>query len=192
MSSFLSIGFVFEKNQNIEEIFSEFLSYIITDGELQTISYSIDDEGNEWHKETIKLCSINKIVSLMINNFFGKINVKTIHLFKKVTNIDISIFKFSQGDFGFLIEIDIKQLFEVGNKKELESYSSIIINFCKLCFDKIKYRYAFCDHEANIEYTWDEFNKINKNIYSISVIPQNEKFIVNLADWEIDGLSHRY
>lgn len=191
MSSYISIGFVFVKHQNITVLFSEFLNCLITNGNFQKISYSVDKNGDRWHEEIIKARSTDEITSLMANNFFGKININAMILGDRDIDFDISISKFSQGDFGFLIEIDIDQLFEVGNKKELEGCSSMIIKFCKRIYYKIQYQYAFCDHEVGIEYTWSEFNKLNDSIYSISIIPRNEEFVVNLATWEIDGLTNR-
>lgn len=192
MSSSIGIGFVFEKHQKIDLLFSEFLSYLIIKGKLQKITYSLDENGKQWHEETIKAYPTCEVVPLLINHFFGKINIKAMIIDDKEMDFDISVFKFPKGDFAFLIEIEIDQLFKAGNKQELEYCSSMIIKFCKDVFDKVNYRYAFCDHEVDIEYTWSEFSKMNESIYSISIVPQNEGFKVNLASWEIDGLTNRY
>lgn len=191
MSSSISIGFVFEKQQNPTLLFSKFLGCLITNGEFQKISYSLDENGSSWHEETIKTQSTYEVATLMVKHFFGKATIKAKILNNKNIHFDTSIFKFSKNDFAFLIEIDIDQLFQVGNKKELENCSSMIIKFCEEIFDIVQYRYAFCDHEANIEYTWSEFSEMNENIYSISIIPQSEKFKISLASWEIDGLTNR-
>lgn len=191
MSSFISIGFVFEKNQDIKQLFSKFLDFLIVNGRIEKISYSFDENSDNWNQEILKDYSTYEITSLMVDNFFGKTNITAKILNDKRINFDISVSKFSQGDFGFLIEIDIEQLFKVGNREELEKCSSMIIKFCGTIFDIIEYRYSFCDHEVSIEYTWDEFNQLDEYIYSISLITQNDKCVIKLASWEIDGLTNR-
>lgn len=191
MSSYISIGFVFEKAQNISLLFSEFLNFLTVDGEFRKISYSIDENGNDWHKKNIEGYSVDEISSLMINNFFAKTTILSRSLDAKNINFDTSITNFSHGDYGFLIEIEIEQLFKVGNRKELEHCSDIIVKFCKKIFSKLGYKYAFCDHEVNIEYDWKKFSQLDENVYSITIIPKDEDFIVKYATWEIDGLTIR-
>lgn len=191
MSSCVSIGFVFEKNQNIKLLFSKFLEYLIRYGELHKISYSLDKKGKRWKNEVIKDKTLDEIVLLMINNYYGKIDITNLVVDDKSIDYMITITKFSDGDFGFLIEIDIDQLFKVGNRNELEKWTSLIINFCKSIFNIIDYRYAFCDHEVSIEYKWSEFNKLKESIYSISIISKNKGLIIDLSSWEIDGLTFR-
>ena len=191
MSSFISIGFVFDKHQSITVLFSKFIEFLIARGVLNKISYSIDENGDNWNEKIIKGYSSYEVTSLMVNNYFGKANITAAILDDKKINFDISISKLQQEDFGFLIEIDIDQLFKVGNREELKNCSSMIITFCETLFNKMDFCYAFCDHEVGIEYTWNEFSQLDKCIYSISIIPQNEKFVIDLASWEIDGLTSR-
>lgn len=191
MSSFISIGFVFEKDQNIKQLFSKFVDFLIIKGRVEKLSYSIDENGDNWNQVILKDYSVYEITTMMIDNFLGKTNITAMIFNNKQINFDISVFKFSKGDFGFLIEIDINQLFKVGDREELEKCSFMIIKFCETVFDIIEYRYSFCDHEVGIEYTWDEFKQFNEDIYSISVIPQNNEYDIKLASWEIDGLTNR-
>lgn len=191
MSSFIGIGFVFDKHQNIELLFSKLLDFLIVNGELKKISYSIDEKGDNWNEEIVKCYSTCEITSLMFNNFFGKINITAAILDNTQIDFDLSIIELSQGDYGFLIEIDIEQLFKVGEREKLEKCTSMIIKFCKSIFNIIEYRYSFCDHEVGIEYTWTEFDRLKECVYSVSIVPQKNEFVINLASWEIDGLTNR-
>lgn len=191
MSSFIGIGFVFDKDQNIELLFSKLLDLLIVNGELKKISYSIDEKGDNWNEEIIKCYSTCEITSLMLNNFFGKINITGAILDNTQIDFDLSITELPQGDYGFLIEIDIEQLFKVGEREELEKCTSMIIKFCESIFNILKYRYSFCDHEVGIEYTWAEFERLKECVYSVSIVPQKNEFFINLASWEIDGLTNR-
>lgn len=191
MSSSISIGFVFEKHQNEKEEFSKLLTSLVSNGKLEKLIYSIDENGNDWKEEAKINYPIDIISSIMIENYFGKLTMEATILTSKNINFDVSISNFIQGDFGFLIEIDIEQLFKVGHKEDIKKCTEEIIQFCEKLFDKIKYKYSFCDHEVAIEYTWDEFKKMNDRIYSVSIIPKEKEFIVNLATWDIDGLSNR-
>jgi len=190
MSS-ISIGFVFEKQQNVTETFSELLISLTTNGKMKKLAYSLDKDGDNWEEETTFDYSINRISSIMIDNYFGRITIESVILTNKSITYDVSISNLANDDFGFLIEIDIEHLFKVGNKDELESCTKEVIQFCEKIFDRIEYKYSFCDHEAALEYTWDEFKAMNENIYSVSIIPKDNIFIVNLTTWEIDGLSSR-
>lgn len=191
MSSSISIGFVFEKQQSMTLLLSKILEFFKAKGELNRISYSVDENGDSWKENTIQNLTPHEVASLMVNNFWGKTNITSAILDDKIVNFDVSVSKLFKNDFGFLMEINIEQLFRVGDKKELENSTSMIIQFCKSIFDNAKYSYAFCDHEANIEYTWSEFKKLKNHIYSIVIIPENEKFVINLSSWEIDGLTNR-
>lgn len=191
MSSSISIGFVFEKAHNISETLCKFLTYIMTDGKIQKLSYSTDSNGDNWEDVTVVNHSIDEISSKMVDYHFGKVTIEAPILKNKKTNFSVSIHKLPQGGFGFLIEIDIEQLFKTGDVKALKSCSDKIIQFCKNCFDKTNYQYSFCDHEVNLEYCYDTFKSMDKDIYSIAVIPKTGEFEIKLAPWEIDGLTNR-
>lgn len=87
--------------------------------------------------------SPHEVTSLMLNNFLGKANITSAILDNKIVNFDVSVSKLYKNDFGFLIEINIEQLFRVGGRKELEHSTSMIIEFCESIFDNAKYSYAF-------------------------------------------------
>ncbi len=191
MSSYVSIGFVFEKDQNIKSLLSKFLDFLITKGEFKKIAYSEDENGDKWNEKVINDYSAYMVASLMVDNYFGRTNITAAIFNDEQINLDVSIYKFPQGDFGFLIEITLEQLSKHEKKEELEKSTYRIINFCKTLFSMIEYRYAYCDQEVPIEYTWDEFNQLDKCVYSISIIPHNNAIDIKLAAWDIDGLTNR-
>ena len=192
MSSYVSIGFVFEKHQSINSLLSKFFDFLTTKGEFKKIAYSEDENGDKWNEEIINDYSAYSVASIMVDNYFGRTNITAAIFNDEQINFDVSVHKFPQGDFGFLIEITLDQLSKHLRKEELEISTYRIINFCKTVFSTIEYRYAFCDHEVPIEYTWDEFKQFDKCMYSISVIPHNDAIDIKLAPWEIYGFINRF
>lgn len=192
MSSFIGIGFVFGKTDSTIESFSKFLSFITREGNIKKIAYSTDIDGSNWIEDTsLKKCPIGNISSIMIDNYFGNITINAPIFDVKDIDFNVSMSVLAQGDFGFLLEIDIDQLFKVGDKPALEDFTGKIIELCKNIFSEVSYQYSFCDHEVGIEYSWNEFETISEDVYSVVVVPAKEAFIVKLASWEIDGLTSR-
>lgn len=54
MSSSISIGFVFEKQQSMTLLLSKILAFSKAKGELNRISYSVNENGDSWKENTIQ------------------------------------------------------------------------------------------------------------------------------------------
>lgn len=148
---------------------------------MHKIMYSTDRDGDKWKEETLANYSSKDLTYIMIQNYFCKLTMEGNFLDERNISIYISINQITQKDFGFLLEINVKQLFTVGNKLELNNCTKSIIRLCKDIYYKTQYQYAFCDHEVDIEYSWDEFISLNEPMYSISIIPKKNNFDINLA-----------
>ena len=192
MSSSIGIGFIYNESSNIEDKLNKFIDFfLLNDTKIQKIVYSTDKNGDDWHVKNVDNYSSHEIANILIQNYFGNLTIKGSIVSKRNINIDMSIHQINQKEFGFLLEIDIDQLFTVGNKEELGICTENIVHLCKDIYYKTQYQYAYCDHEVGIEYNWNEFQSLNEQVYSISIIPQRNDFFINLAPWEIDGLTNR-
>lgn len=192
MSSFIGIGFIYDQSTNLENEINKFISFFLFRNiKIRKIIYCTDKNGDNWKDETIDNCSSENITPIFINNYFVKVTMEGNFLNKEKICVNMSVSRISKRDFGFLLEININQLFIVGNREDLNNCTENIISLCKDIYQETQYRYAYCDHEVDIEYNWNEFTSLKNEIYSVCIIPQKNNFLVSLASWEIDGLTNR-
>ncbi|WDU84435.1 Imm64 family immunity protein [Caloramator sp. Dgby_cultured_2] len=122
----------------------------------------------------------NAIIVVKSGIFGIKDNIIIIRVYKEINY------------FGFLIDIDEETIIKKIGINELEQ------KICDMIFDIYRvseFDYAFCDNEAEIEFSPDEFKNLKEKIYSILVLPINGDKRLELklikSNWKIDGYSLR-
>jgi hypothetical protein len=88
--------------------------------------------------------------------------------------------------------IDFDDLIIYG-KTSLAEFEKVVANLLVHIYEASKYDYAFCDHEAEIEFPPSEFMSKEQEIYSMVALPDRDGGAPHLkrSSWHIDGLTPR-
>ncbi|NFP49524.1 hypothetical protein FDF58_07570 [Clostridium argentinense] len=200
MGSSISIGFVYGEFsiQAIENEIKRLVKYFVTtDGSLKKMKVSKDIDGEEWLEyDSLINLKVDSIYTTLAENYYGQVEVNSSLFGHKNLTTTIRIEKEEdEGYFGFLLDIDEEELIKTNLASEINSVTEKIVDFITGFYSYSAYDYAFCDNEAEIQYSPRHFKKIESSIYSISVIPtldgnSNSLNIVR-SNWNIDGLTSR-
>ena len=200
MGSFISIGFIYQvfSIQTIENEIKKLLKYIVdTDGSLKKMKVSKDIDGEEWNEyDSLMNLQGDSIYAILAKNYYGQIEVNSNIFGCKNITIIIRIEKEEDEDyFGFLLDIDEEELINTNSASEISNITEKIIDFITRFYNYSAYDYAFCDNEAEIKYSPIHFKKVERSIYSITVIPildgNSNRLNVIRSNWNIDGLTSR-
>jgi hypothetical protein len=150
--------------------------------------YSEDLDGESWIE--IENPVFNEtLVEKLTNNFYSELqmNVTLFQLPELTLNLHVIIEK---GYFGFLLAIEEHELLSDYEEDTLEEITSEIIEFLAKGYELLKFRYAFCDHEAEIEFSPSNFKPES---YALSLIPDDSDSTLNVkkGKWHINGLTER-
>lgn len=192
MGSKITIGYVFGiENKKVMALYLEELVNILSEeGLIIDFKFSLDDEGNEWKECVVKK---NKMESsayeLLTKYYYGTVKLISNIVNLRSKEIAVTVEQTSEY-FGFLIDLDEEDLNQDFNLEEIESS---IINFVAKSYGLLKFDYAFCDHEAEIEYSPKEITKVEEEIYSLLFIPSvmKDEVEVKRSSWYLDGLTRR-
>lgn len=199
MGSFISIGFVYN-NWQMEKIVIELenlTKYLITNnGSILNIKYSKDVDGEKWIEyDHIGNILEENIFESIAMGFYGQIELNCNMFDLNNLKVTIRLQKEESGYFGFLFDISEDDLIKKNTLEELNSITEKVIDYIVDMHNIISYEYAFCDHEGEIQYSPEEFRKIDEQTYSVVILPmyENEENTFNIikSSWHIDGLTER-
>lgn len=199
MGSYISIGLVYDglvlEQARIQ--LKNLISHIISDlNAVKGIKMSRDISGKEWIGYNYNnKCKIDDLCRLLIENYYGQLNLKCNLFGLNQLNITVHIEK-EQDYFGFLLDISESELLKTGDLEEINNMTEKIIDFILDLHTTLTYDYAFCDNEAEFQYSPREFRRLKSAVYSIAVIPsigkQENSFDVIKSNWHINGLTTRH
>jgi hypothetical protein len=193
MGSYISIGFVFRRNleEKIDINFKKLVNFLVQkSGKLNSIKVSKDMDGEEWIE--VNVLNDDSRLDLLTEFFYGQLNLSSNIIDGKSLEIIIHI-ENKPNYYGFLLDIQEADLIKTNSIEELDYISDKLIKLMVDFYGVSGYDYAFCDHEANIEYSPNEFLMLEKNIYSITIITNHCKnnLEIRKSNWHIDGLTKR-
>ncbi len=183
MSSYITIGFVFKNEiDSLPNKFEDFILFLKGEGvDFISVKFSLDERGEKWHEEKINSeIAVKESISLLSQNYFGemKLNMKLSNIACSLEGY-ISLKKHSSLNmFAFFLDINERELNRCFER--LEESEKKIISFIKRGYEKLRYKYAFCDHEQH---------SLTENLYSIEVLPSEGDLKVKRGSWMIDGLT---
>lgn len=187
MGSNINIGLVYNGIIGIE---LESLLNIFTanHGYIEQVKYCEDMEGENW-VELDKPNLDSTLLEKLTNSYFGQMQL-SVDLFQ-IKNLQVGIrIEICEEYSGLLLSFKENQIFPDYSIKELEVMTDKIIDFVIEIFPVLNFTYAICDHEAEIEFSPNEF-KPEK--YSLSFTPDVSAGTLNVrkSGWHINGLSER-
>ena len=165
MGSYITTGFVFNGtdvnivNRKLKAI----IMYLSNGSErYKFVKASKDTDGNNWLKlEFEELTDIQEGYRLASKGFFGQIDLVT-GLFTS-NEIFVSVRVEKEADyFGLLVDIAEKDLIKSNDYAVLNAADDLMINFMSELYKVLKYNYAFCDNEAELQFSPNEFKNITK------------------------------
>lgn len=150
------------------------------------LTYSEDIDGEKW-VEMDNPDIDSEAIGRLSDYYFGEIQVK-INAFEKIElSTSIKVEK-SEDYFGILLSFQENILLPSYNLEIIEAVTNQITEFVKTIYEDTKFSYAFCDHEAEFQYSTTDF-KPEK--YSISYLPEDGTLRVIKSNWHINGLTER-
>ena len=158
---------------------------------------SKDIDGEEWIEyDSLVGIKTDDICNILAENYYGQVEIKSNLLRHKNLMITIRVEKEENEEyFGFLLDISEEALIKTNSVSEMNNITDEIEEFIQEFYKHSPYEYAFCDNEAEIQYSPIEFKKIKKSIYSIVAIPflesNSSKVNIIRSNWNIDGLTSR-
>lgn len=196
MGSSTNIGFVYGSNSRslAETELSSLIQYFISNnGSVLSQKYCKDIDGDGWvESNEVAYLSLKDTSSQLVNNYYGQLKIKCNLLGKKGLTIDVLFKKLSQTSYGILLDIADEQLFNSVNS--LDAITDEIIELMRRIYSISHFDYAFCDNEAQIEYSLSDLIALGNPVYSVIAIlkgaNQSNLQIVK-SSWHIDGLTPR-
>ncbi|KAB1438065.1 Imm64 family immunity protein [Candidatus Galacturonibacter soehngenii] len=195
MGSFISIGIVYTDKNIIKmgDDLVDIIKYLSPFCNKIVVNYPDDDICENWEEKSfVGEEGFEKAFSILNDKKFstGKIYCK---IQNKDYNVLVSIKGKNDLFRGILFEIPEEELFlEKFSSDILDIITDKIANSIIELWNNTEFNYAFCDSEADIEYSLCEVRASEKPIYSMLLL-KNEfnQPIVRLGSWCIDGLTPR-
>lgn len=193
MGSYISIGMVY--SENVNELHKD-IEYLIKNN-LQLsneiiVNYPLDESCEKWESKNFEGDEFTDAF-LILETFrysTGKLRFK---INGNIVNIIVSIRRNNRNIQGILFEVPEEDLMKNDySLKNLNSVTDKIVNILINLLSKIKFDYAFCDNEVDIEYSLDEIEQKKEPVYSV-IIKRNtlNEPIIQLSSWNIDGITSR-
>ncbi|PJN88875.1 Imm64 family immunity protein [Bacillus sp. mrc49] len=188
MTNILSVGMVydhsFDKSEELQSIIQYFLNL---KSDIFSIKVNMDEDGENWLESHRNEKNFLLDYTLLTEHFFGEI---LMHLndFWSLNNLFLTLRLVKEEDFfGYILEFDLEQLL---NQYSLDVINELIIDLVIDIYGITTFRYAFCDHDSEIEYS-PSYKELVK-VYSILMLPREKNgFDVIKNNWQIDGFTER-
>lgn len=200
MGSNISIGLIYERltKERIEKELDNIVKYLLAyDTRMKKLKVSKDIDGEEWiESDSLNTFQKDSILTMLADNYYGQLEVSGNLLDCNSLVITIRVEKEAEEDyFGFLLDISEEELIKTNSIDEINKITERIIDFMIDIHSYSGYDYAFCENEAEIQYSPKEFRNFEEGIYSVSIIPikSNDPMGFNIikSSWNIDGLTSR-
>lgn len=189
MGSNINVGLVYDSSraigthlENLIELLNENRGHIVY------VKFCEDSDGERWIQQNSPNIDTT-ILEKLTQSYYGQINL-LIDLFQlKDLNVEIKIEK-SEEFFGLLLSFREDDILSDYLKESLDTITDRILKFVAEIYPILQFDYAFCDHEAEIEFSPKEFNAER---YSLSFLPDlsTGKLNVLKSNWHINGLTER-
>ena len=198
MGSYIGIGIVY--NSHLEDSCKRELRQVLNylnnqEGSIKSIKFSTNVAGNEWIEHSlINSLEIEDFYTPLINGYYGQIHIVCNVFSLQKVNVYLRIERVDNSYFGLLIDIQEKELLTDNSVVSMSDMEEKIVEFITNLYKTSIFEYAFCDNEAEIQYSPEELQLYNNTAYSIVVLPsvknKGELSIIK-SNWHIDGLSTR-
>lgn len=182
LGGYLSIGLVYEDINSISRELKGLVTYLQKENiNLTEVQYSQDEDGEQWVENKVNNIDIN--YNSLKDKYYLSLEMVG-DLFRIGTQNFVIRVNRENGFFGFLIDIEWQQLID----KDKEEISKRIVNSLIKLIKFTDYDYAFCGHEAEIEYSPTHVKKI-KDIFPITLLNLKNKLELIYGEFNIDGIS---
>jgi|LSQX01.3.fsa_nt_gb hypothetical protein len=195
MGSYIGIGLVYDDipGDRLERELRNIVNYLVSyDGSINSIKFSKDEDGNEWVEDSLNNKSVEDFYSSLCNGYFGQLHMICNILGIQKLNVCIRVEK-TKNYFGLLLDISEEELIGVSSSENINRITDKIIVFLNELYEVSVFEYALCDNEAEIQYSPTEFQSLSEEVYSIVVLPDEDKKNLKIikSSWHIDGLTTR-
>ncbi|MDF2699927.1 MAG: hypothetical protein K0Q49_1483 [Haloplasmataceae bacterium] len=185
MGSYISLGFVFQNDKEIKDSLKQLLKLLNNKNSPIIYKVCFDLSEDNWLERKI---NYNDIIEDDFNNltnyFYSNIKLNASFLgFDLLLNITI----YKDEDFyGFLID-----LFEDYFKISYLDLEDSLINFVNDIYSKLKFDYAFGEHDGEIEFSPNEIIQQNVNYCLLFLKDNKDSLQILKGDHLLDGLTTR-
>lgn len=190
MGSNINVGLVYDSSRAIGTHLENLIELLNGNhGQIVYVKFCEDTDGEGWIQQDSPTIDTTILEKLTLS-YYGQIHMH-LDLFQlKGLNVEIKIEK-SEVFFGFLLSFRENEILPNYLKESLDTITDRIHKFVAEIYPILQFDYAFCDHEAEIEFSPKEFNAER---YSLSFLPDlsTGKLNVLKSNWHINGLTERY
>ncbi|MFS0762360.1 Imm64 family immunity protein [Peribacillus phoenicis] len=189
MTNILSLGIVydnsFDKSEELQSIIQYFLNL---KSDIFGIKVSMDEDGENWLESERNEKKIILDYTLLTEKYFGEIQIQ-LNDFWSLNGLSLTLRIVKENDFfGYLLDFEMEQLL---NQYSLDLINDLIIDLVKDIYSVTKFKYAFCNHDSEIEYSPSQYKDLVE-AYSILILPRVKNgFDVIKNNWQIDGITSR-
>lgn len=194
MGSYVSIGFVYEKNREKElvEQLEKIIGFLkIKNEDIKRIKYCEDDFGEIECEVNLNdiVYHKNEILKKIVDYFYGEIEFFVDIFEMKKLKMILRIEK--EDDLcGITLDIEESDLIHEHTVSNINIVTEKIIDFMIQVNTYLNYDYAVCDNELELKYSPEIIKNMKELKYSVLIIFDG-KLKVMKSNWNIDGLTQR-
>lgn len=191
---FINIYLVYEKDLLIEKELLTLISSINNKYPI-ILKYSEDELGENWINKKVEYNQLKELLINLNDYYYLEIDIKNSFFNIEVDNYSINLFKNKEYN-ALRISIPSDKLFDNKDKqRDPIVLSDEIIKIMTNIYKNIKYSYAVCGHEIEVDYSLSEFKKQIEAGYweynSICILPDINKLKIYKGQYGIDGISNQ-
>lgn len=198
MGSYITTGIIFDgiETTSIKRKITDLIIYLSNRSECyKSVKASKDIEGNEWIEFKFEeLDNVREAYEFVSEGYFGQIDLMTSRFTSNEILVSVRVEK-EVDYFGILLDIAEDDFLKSSESVILNAKDNLIIKFLEELYEVLEFKYAFCDNEAEIKFSPNEIQHLNREVYSILLIPSdsklNGKINVVKSNWYLNGLTSR-
>ena len=198
MGSYITTGLVFNGSDVsiIKRKLTDLIMYLSDKSECyKSVKASKDIDGNDWIEFKFdELADIQEAYRFASEGYMGQIDLATSLITSNEIHASVRVEK-EVDYFGILVDFAEDDFLKSNDPAVLNAADDLMIKFMNELYEVLKYNYAFCDNEAELQFSPNEIQCLTKEMYSILVMPNNSGInsVTNVfrSNWYLNGLTSR-
>ncbi|MEY9092573.1 Imm64 family immunity protein [Paenibacillus sp. RC84] len=189
MGSYINVGLVYSSSEASATRLKKLIELLTeNEGRIENVKFCEDVDGERWIQYDFPHID-PAILEKLTRSYYGHIYLFADLVPFKGLNVEIEIEK-CEGYSGFLVSFRESEMLPDYSADSLETATETLVKLVAQLYPALQFDYAFCDLEAQIEFSPREFKPER---YSLSFWPDisNRELKVTKSNWHINGLTER-
>lgn len=198
MGSYITTGLVFSGSDVsiIKRKLKDLIIFLSGRSECyKSVKASKDIDGNDWIEfKSDELADIQEAYRFASEGYMGQIDLQTSLITSNEIHVSVRVEK-EEDYFGILVDVAEDDFLKSNDLIVLNAADDLMIKFMSELYVVLEYKYAFCDNEAELQFSPNDIQCLAKEMYSILIIPRNSELnsVTNVfrSNWYLNGLTSR-